>query len=361
MTPLPYQEVLEAYANPFHELEIEPLTTGLINQSYKVSSKHSGESFLLQQINSKIFRDPAIVQSNYEKLWQHLDQKEHGRCIPAPKYFPGDISLFCDSHERYWRVFEFIEGTKSFDIAADPAIAMEVANVFAKFTTCFADFDPTLLTPTIPDFHNLALRYTQFENALHSRNLARLTKAATLINDLRSRNRYVHFYEVLTDSEEFPKRVMHHDAKISNILFDISTNEVICPVDLDTVMPGHIFSDLGDMIRSMSSCKDENSTDLESLCIRDDFYKAILEGYMARMGEYMTVAEKKYIHYSGLFMIYMQSLRFITDYLNGDLYYKTNYREQNFDRALNQWVLLTRLEEFLATAHGFPVQEKNRQ
>ena len=157
----------------------------------------------------------------------------------------------------------------------------------------------------------------------------------------------------MTESEEFEKRVMHHDAKISNILFSEETGQVICPVDFDTCMPGYFFSDLGDMIRSMACSEGENNTNYSEINIRKDFYEAILDGYMEVMQELLTDAEKKHIHYSGLLMIYMQALRFITDYLNGDLYYRTDYPEQNFDRAMNQLTLLQRLEEFLQTEYDF--------
>jgi thiamine kinase-like enzyme len=149
--------------------------------------------------------------------------------------------------------------------------------------------------------------------------------------------------------------VMHHDAKIANILFSKKTGDVICPVDFDTVMPGYFFSDLGDMIRSMACSLDETSTDFENLTIRKEFYKAIVEGYLSVMKNQFTVSENKYIHYAGLLMIYMQALRYMTDYLNGDIYYKTNYAEQNFDRAKNQVILLKRLEEFFKDEYQFSV------
>jgi Ser/Thr protein kinase RdoA (MazF antagonist) len=148
-------------------------------------------------------------------------------------------------------------------------------------------------------------------------------------------------------------RVMHHDCKISNILFDKETNQVICPVDLDTVMPGKFFSDLGDMIRSMACTVDENSIAWEKINIRPTFYKAILDGYLEGIGNIFTEEEKNNIHYAGLILVYMQSLRFLTDFLNGDIYYKTNYPEQNLNRALNQLILLERLEEFLEKEYSF--------
>jgi hypothetical protein len=145
---------------------------------------------------------------------------------------------------------------------------------------------------------------------------------------------------------------MHHDCKISNILFSLRTQQVICPVDLDTVMPGKFFSDLGDMIRTMACSEDENSIAWEKISINEAFYKAILKGYLSRSEAILTQTEKHHIHYAGLLMIFMQGIRFLTDYLRGDIYYKIQYPEQNLNRALNQFILLERLEEFLQREYG---------
>jgi hypothetical protein len=147
--------------------------------------------------------------------------------------------------------------------------------------------------------------------------------------------------------------VMHHDCKINNILFDKNTNEVICPVDLDTTMPGKFFSDIGDMIRTMACTVDENSIEWELIEVRPAFYEAILKGYLEGAGNIFTDEEKKNIHFSGLILTYMQSLRFAADHLNGDIYYRISYKEQNLSRALNQLILLEKLEEYLLATYSF--------
>lgn len=347
-----YQEALDAFCNPLHEFMVEPMTGGLINQSYKVTSKHSGESFLLQKINETVFSNPGVVQSNYEKIWKHLRDKVSGYLIPEPKQFPGDTTIFFDSHNNYWRVFEFIYGSQTFESPENVMQAKSVAGTFGRFTACFNDFDIEKLNVVIPGFHNLSHRYKQFEQSLHQHRFERLKKASLLIDELRKRERYASLYDVFTESDEFPLRVMHHDAKISNVLFDEDSGHVMCPVDFDTCMPGYFFSDLGDMIRSMAASSHENDNDIEKLRIRKDFYEAILEGYLEKMDETLSGSEKKYIHHSGLLIIYMQALRFMTDYLNGDTYYKTSYEEHNFDRAKNQVTLLQKLEEFLKDNYG---------
>jgi thiamine kinase-like enzyme len=342
-----YQEALDAYANPFHEFTVELIGEGLINHSYKVTSKVTGGSFLLQEINQAVFPKPGILQSNYELLWNYLRSENIPFVIPQPKSFVGDTNLFYDSRDNCWRIFEFMSGAQTFAIAEKASQAKAVAKTFAGFTASFATLDIDLLQVTIPGFHNLSSRFKQFQQSLHSRQLERLLQSAEIIDDLKKREKYANFYDVLTESEAFPIRVMHHDAKIGNVLFNEETGQVICPVDLDTVMPGYYFSDLGDMIRSMACSEDENSAGLDRLFIRKDFYEDILEGYLQVMDAHLTASEKKYIHFTGLLMIYMQALRFLTDYLHGDVYYKVTHPEQNMDRAKNQLVLLKRLEEFL--------------
>lgn len=350
-----YKEVLEAYCNPFHEFTVEPVSNGLINHSYIVTSDTSGNSFLLQQINHTVFKEPALVQENYELVWSYLKDSGSDFFIPEPKQFIGDLTLFCDSNDNYWRVFEYIYGTETLSSPASPAQAKEVAAIFGHFTSCFTGFDIDELNITIPDFHNLSVRYKQFEQSLKNHYFDRLQKAASQIDELRKRERYANLYDVFTESPAFPRRVMHHDAKIGNVLFDIDSGKAVCPVDFDTTMPGYFFSDLGDMIRSMASTLDENNTSLEAIKIRKEYYEAIIAGYLQWMGDKLTESEKKYMHHAGLLIIYMQSLRFLTDYLSGDVYYRTTYPEQNYDRAKNQLSLLVSLEEFLQLEYKYGV------
>lgn len=355
MKPAPYQEALDAFVSPFHEFSVQSLTPGLINHSYKVTSKLTGKTFLLQQINRSVFPEPELLQHNYELLWRHLQAEKIPYVIPEPKYFPDNSMLYCDSHEHFWRVFEFIKDARVYESVETIAQAKAVAQSFGRFTASFEDFDTGLLNITIPGFHDLSLRYKKFQHSIHSGHYERLIKASPLIDEIKSRERYANFYDVMSESDEFRKRVIHHDAKISNVLFDDKTQMVICPVDFDTVMPGYFFSDLGDMIRSMACTRDENSIAFGEIAIRKNFYDEIIAGYLSVMEHQLTAVEKKYIHYSGLMMIYMQALRFLTDYLNADTYYRITYKEQNIDRAKNQLILLKQLEDLLQSQYNFKV------
>jgi thiamine kinase-like enzyme len=353
-----YQEALAASANQ-PDYVVKPITNGLINHTYKVVNPVNGVKFLLQQINQDVFREPEKVQNNYIKIWEILYFEQAPKNIPFPVSIPepirfkDDNMLFCDSQNHYWRMFEFIENAHTIHTAENSTQAKKVAQTFACLTASFEFYNYRYIDITIPSFHDLALRFLQFKQSLHSKKYDRLLNAAPLIDQLKKRERYVSFFEVMTGSNEFEKRLMHHDAKISNILFDEETGKVICPVDFDTCMPGYFFSDLGDMIRSMTSSEGESSVNYDAINIRKDIYEAITDGYMEVMQKLLTDSEKKFIHSAGLLIIYMQTLRFLADYLNGDLYYKTTYPGQNFDRAMNQLTLLQRLEEFLSAEYQF--------
>lgn len=342
-----YHPDLPTVEQGFEKFIVTPLAGGLIHKTYKVESELS-IPFVLQKINHDVFEAPEDVHENYLHLTEYAEFEFTGLRLPYPHQYDDWNFLFKDKKGRCWRAMEFIENSKTFAIAQKTTQAKAVAKAFAKFTASYEGFDIELLKDTIPGFHDLSLRFKQFEDAFKkSEHYERIQKALPLIDKLRKRERYKFFYEEISESSQFPKRVMHHDAKIANILFSQSTGRVICAVDFDTAMPGYFFSDLGDMIRSMACSRDETAIEFEKVNIRKPYYHAIIEGYLSVMQKQFTRVEKKYIHYSGLLMIYMQALRFLTDYLNGDMYYHTKYAEQNFDRALNQTALLQSLEEFL--------------
>ena len=354
MAKSPDKDVLTAFSSGDEHYSVEQLGNGLINHTYKITDEKNSKVLLLQQINKNVFKKPDDVQDNFIKLWNYKNGTEK-ILFPTPVQLRirKNGTLFIDRNGNYWRAFEFLKGTVTLNVPQNSGQAMATAKTFGQLTAFLSSFDAESLHVVIPDFHNLSFRYSQFEEALAAAKPARLQKAALLIQEIQSRKKYKDFYDRIIKSSAFPKRVMHHDAKIANVLFDKKTGNVICAIDFDTTMPGYFFSDLGDMIRSMACSSDEHSTDYENLHIRKDFYKAIVSGYLEVMNNYLTEGEKQYIHSAGLLMIYMQALRFIADYLNDDIYYQINYPEQNFDRALNQLTLLKNLEQFLSREYNF--------
>ena len=351
-------EIIEAFTGygPLHEpagtINAKPINGGLINHSYRISSEHK-QDILLQKINKNVFPRPDHVQENYMAIWEYLNAGPAGLQLPSPKRCSKGNTFMIDRNKNYWRAFDFIENSCMHPVAENPGQANDTSRAFARFTSSLIDFNTSHLYEVIPGFHNLSHRYSQFEEALNGKSHEQTAIASPVIEELKQREQYKKFYETIEGSSEFPLRVMHHDAKIANVLFNSVSGKVICLVDFDTIMPGYFFSDLGDMIRSMACCENEESDNFNNICIRKDFYDSIVTGYLDVIGNQLTPAEKRHIHYSGLLMSYMQALRFLTDYLNGNVYYQTRYPDHNFIRAKNQLILLQKLEEFLHKHYNF--------
>jgi Ser/Thr protein kinase RdoA (MazF antagonist) len=246
--------------------------------------------------------------------------------------------------EGYFRLFPFVDGSHTIDVVSSAAQAYEAAKQFGRFTKLLNGFNCEQLRTTLPDFHNLPLRCHQFEKATAAGNAARIKEAAASIAFLQQHRSIVDASERINKNPAFKKRVTHHDTKISNVLFD-ENNKGLCVIDLDTVMPGYFISDVGDMLRTYLSPVSEEEKDFSKIEIREDYFKAIAEGYLQEMNDELSADEKAHFIYAGKFMIYMQALRFLTDYLNDDIYYGSKYDGQNFMRAKNQVVLLERLIE----------------
>jgi len=358
MTSPIYQEAISAFTLSDNNISngnaiVSTVAGGLINNSFKVCLP-GRNAFLLQQINQNVFKKPIEVQQNYIHIWNYTQSHNTGLVLPTPLFLEDGSSLFLDKGNRYWRAFDFIENAQTFLIADVPAQAFTTAETFGTFNAAFEAFDTQLLKTVIPDFHNLSFRFNQFEDSLVNPGAERKEKAGWMIDAITERSHYRDFFDTLLQSPSaFLKRVMHHDAKIANVLFRKETGTVICPVDFDTVMPGYYFSDLGDMVRSMACSHDETSCDFDDIEIRGEYYEAIVSGYLKVMDRHLTTEELNYIHHAGIIMIYMQAIRFLADYLNNDSYYRISYPEQNFDRAKNQVILLKQLENFLVKRYNY--------
>lgn len=349
-----HQEAALAYLGSLDNLEFTPCAGGLINPSFQVTNTKSHRSFFLQQINTQVFPDPAILQENYMLLWEHFSLSPPTLRIAQPYLFPNGNSFFIDTNKGIWRVAEFIENSTHFQTALQEEQLKKAAWAFGIYAKNLSSIEPQKVKSLIPRFHDLQYRWNQFQEAVKSGDNARVDETQGLINELIKREFYlVQYLKMRKLPDQFPIRLLHHDAKIANLLFDKPGENVIAVIDLDTTMPGLFFSDVGDMIRSMVCEQGEQSIEWEKLKIYPKRYKLLTEGYLESMSEVLTTKEKESIHYSGLLMLYMQTLRFISDYLTGDHYYRTERPGQNRDRALNQFTLLKSLEQFLKDEYSF--------
>ena len=339
---MPIPNILKAFGFDEKGVTIKNFGSGLINDTWIVADRSN--NYILQRINHHVFKSPEAISNNIDSIGNYLAANFPAYTFTMPINTVHGSSMEFVEGEGYFRMFEFVKDSHSIDIVKTPSQAYEAALQFGRFTKLLQGFDVATLKTTIPNFHNLSLRYNQFLDALKNGNQERITETAALTKTLLSYIDIVHAYEKIKLSSDFIIRVTHHDTKISNVLFD-KIEKGICVIDLDTVMPGYFISDVGDMMRTYLSPVSENEKDFTKIEIREDFYAAVVKGYFEEMKEVLTKTEQKYFFYAGTFIIYMQALRFLTDYINNDIYYGSSYTGHNLVRAGNQTVLLQRLIE----------------
>ncbi len=321
---------------------VKPFGSGLINNTWLVTV--GDNDFILQRINHHVFKKPEDIADNIRLIADHLKRTQSNYLFVSPlKTIHGNDMIFLNE-EGYFRLFPFIKNSHTVDTVTSSSQAYEAAKQFGRFTNVLSDLPIEKLKLTIPDFHNLALRYFQFGNALKNGNSERIKQSAETITFLKEQSGIVHISELIKANTAFKKRVTHHDTKISNVLFD-QDDHGLCVIDLDTVMPGYFISDFGDMMRTYLSPVSEEEKDLSKIELREDYFKAIADGYLSEMQYELTAIEKDHLVYAGKFLTYMQALRFLTDHLNNDVYYGAKYEGHNFIRANNQVELLKKIME----------------
>ncbi len=334
-------EVLRSFELDLNDLEQQSFGAGLINHTWKLSC--SKGDFILQTINQNVFPEPEAIASNIDAVGEYLLQNSPNYFFVRPVQTTDGKSMFYFEN-KYYRLFPFVHGSHAKLVVDTAAEAFEGAKQFGNFTKLLSGFNTQQLYETLPDFHNLSLRYHQFEASLISGDSSRIHQSKKEIEQLIKHKGIVAVYESILTDKEFKRRVTHHDTKISNVLFDAS-NKGICVIDLDTLMPGLFISDVGDMMRTYLCPVSEEEKDLNKIVIRTDIYQAIVSGYADAMGDELSTKEKQYFFYAAQYMIYMQALRFLTDHLNNDRYYGAKYEGNNFVRAINQIQLLEKLIE----------------
>jgi Ser/Thr protein kinase RdoA (MazF antagonist) len=342
----PLHQVLAEYGIDGAAAIIRPFGAGLINTTWKVESRCAlGDEFILQRVNEQVFPRPDTIHSNVRLISSYLEANAPDYQLVTPLVSLSGRSLVSrtgSSNVLYYRLFPFVKGSHSKDVITDARQAFEAAAQFGKFSRVLSNFEACSLAITLPSFHDLCLRYHQFLTALDNGNSVRVKEASELISFLISHSGIVDKYESIISNPSFKQRVMHHDTKISNVLFD-EKDVAICVIDLDTVMPGYFISDVGDMMRTYLPTVGEEESDLTKIDVREDVYRAIVDGYLSEMEAVLSPEESKHFFFAGTFMVYMQALRFLTDHINDDVYYGAKYPGQNFIRASNQAALLQRL------------------
>lgn len=337
------EHVLAAFGLKPAQFDVRPFGSGHINRTYLARDTAGDAHYILQRINTYVFKRPQVIAKNHRLTWEHLSARHPDYVFPRalPTIYDGDLYV---EGEDFWRLMPYVENTVTVDKADSPRQAFEAAQQFGRFAKLTSGIDLSAFEPTIVDFHNLSLRARQFDEAVENASDERKVRAGDLIDFLLGQNRITqHFENVIKPA--LPDRLMHHDTKINNVLLRDGTFEGVCVIDLDTLMPGKIVSDLGDMVRTYVCPVPEDEPDVARVCVRDDFFAALVQGYLSEVRDALTPLEKEQIFFAGEFMVYMQALRFLADYLNGDVYYPVKYADHNLDRARNQATLLMRLME----------------
>jgi Ser/Thr protein kinase RdoA (MazF antagonist) len=331
---------------------IRPTGSGLINHTYLVLENTSGKKYILQKVNTNVFAHPEQIAENTIAIADYLKKEAPGYLFIAPLPATDGKYIVKNTDDGSYRLFPFAEGSVTYNTATSPELARKAAAAFGKFTHLLKDYPATTLHTTLPDFHNLTLRYQQFERALAQGNQERIKQTTTIANQLKDLAGIELTYRQICANPHFIQRVTHHDTKISNVLFDTQGN-TLCIIDLDTVMPGYFISDVGDMMRNYLSPANEEETNFSAIHIRMDYFEALASGYLQQMGNALTAIEKTHFVYSGKFLTYMQALRFYSDYLNDDIYYPVSHAEHNLVRTQNQLVLLEKMMAREKEMQGF--------
>lgn len=331
-----FENILPLYGLNSDKTTVKLFGDGLINHTWKVST--DTQNYILQKVNNDVFKSPSDIDKNLSLIKEYLDVRYPNYLFVSPVNTLDGESLL-DTELGYYRLFPFVEGSTSHNSLTNKVAAYEAAKQFGRFSRILAEFDAEKLNITIADFHNLKLRYEQFVLACKNAGVEKLELAKESILYINENKHIVDTYCRIVENKEIPLRVIHHDTKINNVLFD-DENNGLCVIDLDTVMPGYFISDVGDMMRTYLAIASEEEKDLSKITIRKEFFQAIFDGYMEEMENVLSDTEKRYFNYAGKFIIYMQAIRFLTDYLQDDVYYGAKYPTHNLNRAKNQIALL---------------------
>lgn len=330
--------------------EVNALGNGLINDTYLVKTiENEKPDYVLQRINHHIFTDVELLQHNIEAVTNHLRKKLEAegagdldrrvlRFVPTATgktyYFDG---------ESYWRISVYIPDTLTVD-EVTPASSYDCGRAFGRFEQQLTDLQEPL-GETIPDFHNMELRINQLRQAVREDKVGRVKEVAEELKLIDEHADEMCLAERLHREGKLPKRICHCDTKVNNMLFD-QEGRVLCVIDLDTVMPAYVFSDYGDFLRTAANSVAEDSPELDSIAFRWDIFEAFTRGYLESAASFLTPVEREHLPFAVALFPMMQAVRFLTDYLNGDTYYKIRYPEHNLVRTRNQLRYFQQVEAY---------------
>ncbi|MDE5837087.1 MAG: aminoglycoside phosphotransferase family protein [Paramuribaculum sp.] len=327
---------------------IKPLGNGLINDTYIVRTEGDAPDYVLQRINHNIFTDVDTLMTNICEVTSHIrkkleaaGEKDIDRKVLTfvPNTTDGKYYFF--DGENYWRVMVFIPDAHTFE-AVNPESSRNAGKAFGNFQAMLVNIDAEL-KESIPDFHNMEFRLKQLRDAVEADPEGRVAEVKPILDELEKRAHEMTKAERLYREGKLPKRICHCDTKVNNMMFD-DNGDILCVIDLDTVMPSFIFSDYGDFLRTGANKLAEDDPDIDRVEFDMDIFRAFTEGYLSSAKSFLTPLEIENLPYAAALFPYMQAVRFLTDYINGDTYYKIKYPDHNLVRTRNQFKLLQSVE-----------------
>lgn len=320
---------------------------GNVNDTFLLfcGNPNSSNRYTLQRINHEIFQDPEGLMENFSRVTNHLQSKlvleESNKQSLSLIEAKDGRPFYQDKNGNYWRVTKFVEGGRSFEVPENLTQAYEAAKAFGDFQAKLADLPGEPLIETIADFHNTRLRFDHFLEVFRKDQFDRVKEVQDLVE-------FALVNEPLADAiktENFPQRVVHNDTKLNNVLLHKSSGQGMCVVDLDTVMPGCVLHDFGDLVRTAASSALEDETDLRKVFFLPETFEAIVKGYLSSAGFMLESCEVENLALAPKVITYELGLRFLADYLEGDNYFKVKRPGHNIDRVRAQFKLLSSMED----------------
>lgn len=335
-------------------LHFSPLGHGHIHDTYLVEVGQDKEikKYTLQRLNTRVFQQPELMMANWEKVTHHIrlklleieGEKASRHCLqPIPS---STGRCYCRTPEgEYFRIYYYVDGCHTKETVSTADEAFEAGRAFGRFQKLIADLPPHEMHETIPYFHHTPRRFKRFLEASEKASQERKAQAFELISLAFQFEPLVSLVVDGLDTGRLPLRVTHNDTKIDNVLFDNETGQGLCVIDLDTTMPGSPLYDFGDLVRTATCPAPEDETDLSRVVMDLNFFQAVAEGYLSETADLLVRAEKELLIQAGLLLTFTIGLRFLTDYLEGDIYFKIKYPEHNLHRAKTQFKLLQSMQQ----------------
>jgi hypothetical protein len=327
----------------------EPYGSGHINDTFLMTMHQAGISvrYIVQRINHKIFKNPPKLMENIQRVTTHLrfkliedGFKDVSRRVLTLSMTKNGHSFYLDQDGQYWRIYLFIENARTYDSVQTPEQAYQAAKAFGNFQALLTDLTGPALHETIPDFHHTPKRFKALELAIEKDACNRALSVSKEIEfALRHREMTSHLIN-LNETGELPSRITHNDTKLNNVMLDDITGEGICIIDLDTLMPGFSLYDFGDLVRTSTSLSLEDEKDLSKVYLQKSMFESLATGYLESMGNKLSKSEKFLLPFAGKLISFEIGTRFLTDYLNGDIYFKTHRKDHNVDRCRTQFKLV---------------------